>query len=59
VLLGKDYDPNKYDFTDDHISFGYKIRTQVAADPNLFYKYKQDTREVLEQKFKLTKEQVA
>jgi hypothetical protein len=50
VLLGKDYDPNKYDFTKDHISFGYKLQTQVAADPNLFYKYKKDTREVLEQK---------
>lgn len=25
VLLGKDYDPNKYDFTQDHINFGYKL----------------------------------
>lgn len=47
--LGEDlYDPRAFDYSQKKPSFGHKIKTLCFQDPETYYKYKINTRRVMD-----------
>ena len=52
------YDPNQFDYTRRKVPFNEKIPKMCGNDPNTFFHYKLNTRDILEQRVGYTPEQL-
>lgn len=48
-IIGEEhYDPTTFDYSRVPLTFGHKINSLCYADPDIYYKYKNNTRQVMD-----------